>query len=436
MQIVKTNGEIVGGAKGKAKSPVTMTGEAGTVSTVAAARIARQRRALVETFGEEAAARTDPIYPAGSRVNETGVRNFTIERRKIDSMPDGATAAYDRLKAIQRENRAETEMDLSLVGFDAKTGAVTLNGMDVDLTPTAWEHAFGLCPDAPRFAAAHAPHASLAVRAAMLNDYLPRESKQLVAAYREVGIDGRTLERPEVYRIASTKYTAFDADMVLASLLSSSADLMQTWKGDVRYDGERLALDFLSMPDQVVDLAAGDVFKIGLRLRANDVREGAITGELVAWRNRCLNLIVIGQLKHALFSLKHVGAPTEIHVALASAFAEAEVKFGAFRHDWGQARSEILLTDGMPANRFFEGLSKAKILSLPGKETEVAAGLLSAWMEEPGFTRADVVNAVTRSVHEGFRWRGAFDADAVEREAGSLLTDKNLVRKVELALAA
>lgn len=413
-----------------------MTGEAGTVSQVAVERIARQRKALVEVFGEQSVVRADPIYPAGSRVNETGVRNFAVKRREFDRLPNGVEASMATLKGIVNEQRAESEIDLSLAQFDAATGAITMNGEAFDLTPTAWGHVFGLCADAPKGAVAHAPHASLAVRAAMLNDYLPRESKKLVAAYRTTSIEGKPLARPEVYRLASTKYTPFDADMVLASLLQSSSDLMESWKGEVRYDGERLALDFLSMPDEVIDLAAGDVFKIGLRLRANDIREGSITGELVAWRNRCLNLIVIGTLKHNLFSLKHVGSAFDIHAALSGAFAEAEVKFGTFRHDWGVARSEIVIDNAMPADRLFEGIAKARILSLPGKETEIASNLLSAWMEEPGFTRADVVNAVTRSVHESFRWGSAFDADDVEREAGSLLTDRNLKKKIEIALAA
>ncbi len=413
---------------------VTRSVEAGTVSQVAAARIARQRKALVDVFGEKKVSRTDPIYAAGSVVNDTGVANFKQFRTELENLPTGDMALASTLRRVMNERRGESEADLSLAEV-TPSGSIRLNGEEFDLTPTAWEHVLSYS-NAPKYASAHAPHASVAVRAAMLNDYLPRESKKVVLAYREVGVDGCALPRPQVYRIASEKYTAFDVDHVMGSLLHSSADLAATWRGQIDYDGSRVKMDFLSMPDHVEDLAAGDVFKVGLRLYANDVREGGINAKVVAWRNRCLNLIVIGELSTALFSQKHVGDARAIYTSLASAFAQAEVAFGEFRHAWGKARSEVVITNELPVDKFMLGLAKSKLVALPAASAEsMASTLLQSWMEEPAFDRAAVVNAVTRAAHEGVRWKDAFGAGEVEAQAGRLLTDPNLVKKVQLALA-
>lgn len=417
-----------------AEREMRRTVEAGTVSEGAAARVARQRRALVDIFGEAQALRTDPVYPPGSVVNDTGIANFRLMRREMESMPDGATAAANLLRKIDAEGRTEEVADLGCIDFLAD-GGIRANGREFDLTATAWGHLFEMAPDAPKYAGAHALRASNRVRAAMCSDYLPRVSKPVVLAVREdIDPNGNRLSRPQVYRVSSENYTSYDADLVLDSLLSTSADLMQSWYGDLRYDGEKLSMDFLTMPDSVVDLSAGDVFKIGLRLKANDIRTGAIKGELVAYRNRCLNLIIIGELGQSLFSLRHTGQQQSIHVALASAFAEAEVKFGDFRHAWGQARSEIVITPELGAASFFEGLARSNVLSLPGKVESISSMLLQSWMEEPGFTRADVVNAVTRATHEAATWGDQFAFETVEREAGALLTDKKLIDRVRLAL--
>ena len=425
----------------EARSPrargAVMQGAAGTVSAVAKKRVEADEAALRAIFGDTKIDRIDPLFERGTRVNETGVANFRKIRKEVEALPRGDHAAFAKYQEIRAEGRGDMDVDLSIIEPGAVPGSIHANGEEFALTPTAWEHLFSLA-GAPKYAAAHAPYASPAVLTAMLKEYRPTDSRSLVAAFRTGGVEGRALPAGvagEVYRIASPRYTAADADFVLGSLLSTSHDLMQGWRGDITYDGEKLSMDFLSMPDEVIDLAAGDVFKIGLRLRANDVREGGIVAEIMAWRNRCLNLIVIGRATKEILSLKHMGAIGDIHLGLSSAFAEAEVQFGHFRHQWGIARSEKLITPELPADRFFEGLAASKLTSLPGDTAMVKELLLSAWMEEPGYTRADVVNAVTRAAHEGARYKDAFTIGKVETEAGSLLHDSRLVSKVEAALA-
>lgn len=429
----------------EARSPrargAVMQGEAGTVSQVAKRRVEADEAALRGIFGNKQIDSIEPLFERGTRVNSTGVANFRKIRKAHDALPRADHAAFAKYQEIRAEGRCDMDVDLSLAEPGPTEGSVVLNGDLFTLTPTAWEHFFTMA-GAPKYAAAHAPYAPPEVLSAMLKAYRPKDSKQLVAAFRTGSVNGSGGERAlpagtggEVYRIASNRYTAFDADTVLATLLSTSHDLMAGWKGDITYDGEKLSMDMLAMPDEVIDLAAGDVFKIGIRLRANDVREGGISADLIAWRNRCLNLIVIGTAQTEIFNARHMGNVADIHMGLASVMAQAEVAFGHFRHQWGIARSEIIVTPELPADRLFEGLAASKLVSLPGDTMTVKELLLSAWMEEPGFTRADVVNAVTRAAHEGARYRDPFTIGKVEEEAGSLLHDPRLVSKIEAALA-
>lgn len=413
---------------------VTRTVEAGVVSQIAQSRIQRQRQTLTQIFGEEKVKRADPIYPPGSVVNDTGVSNFKEFRQDLERLPNGDIACFDTLKEILKEGRAETELDASFIEPGPQPGTVIVNGSPYRFTPKAMGHLFSLI-NAPQYAAAHAPYASAAVLAQMLNDYAPREERRLVAAFRKMGVRGADADFPTIYRVASERYTPFDADKVLVTLLHTCPELLQSWKGQVRYDGDRLVIDFLSMPDTVVDLAAGDVFKIGIRFRANDVREGSIIVELMVWRNMCLNLIVIGEMSTEMMNLRHAGAMEDIFTMISSAMPKGELAFADFRHAWGNARSERIITSELPADKFMEGLAHSKILSLPGDTGVVKSALIDAWLKEPGYDRASVVNAVTRSVHENFKWKDEFASGKVEAEAGKMLTDRYLVSKVEAALA-
>ena len=444
--IMNADGSIVGPTpEAVAPSPrargAVMQGAAGTVSAVAKRRIEADETALRAIFGNEKIDAIPPVYERGSRVNSTGVANFRKLRREHDAMPRADHAAFAQYTAIRAEGREDMDIDLSLAEPGEVPGTVLVNGENFTLTPTAWEHFFQLA-GAPKYAAAHAPYAPPAVLHAMLKEYRPKDARRLVAAFRKGAVAGINGERAlpagaggEIYRIASERYTPFDADAVLGTLLATSHDLMAGWKGDITYDGEKLSFDLISMPDEVIDLAAGDVFKIGMRLRANDVREGGIIAELLVWRNLCLNLIIIGRASTEILNLRHMGNPGDIHMALAGVMAQAEVAFGHFRHQWGIARSEIIITPQLTADRMFEGLAASKITALPGDTGAVKTMLLNAWLEEPGFSRADVVNAVTRAAHESARYADPFAISKVEEAAGSMLRDTRLVSKVEAALA-
>jgi hypothetical protein len=189
---------------------------------------------------------------------------------------------------------------------------------------------------------------------------------------------------------------------------------------EIRYDGASLRSSSLWMPDEVVDLAAGDIFKVGVRVETDDTGRGRIRVSGVVWRNLCLNLIIIAEGEVETVSLVHRGSPDKMLRELKSGVARARASVGKFLEAWGHARSVRV----KPKETLKEWIDR-RTISVPGSRSEDGREaaldvLLSAWDKEPGDTLADAVNAVTRAAHEHESW----DIDVrekLEREAARLV---------------
>ena len=96
----------------------------------------------------------------------------------------------------------------------------------------------------------------------------------------------------------------------------------------------------MSHADSVVDLAAGDVFKFGAEFGSNDAAKGSVNGGYVAWRNLCLNLIIIGEGRSDKeFSFSHRGGMDGIAEAVAAMAGNLGTVRDSFAADWGLTRS-------------------------------------------------------------------------------------------------
>ena len=92
------------------------------------------------------------------------------------------------------------------------------------------------------------------------------------------------------------------------------------------------------MPDLVADLACGDIFKAGVRVRTDDTGGGRIVVEAVLFRNRCLNLIIIGEAGVPALQQVHRGDLGDIEGRIAVAVREARELIAPFLESWGKAR--------------------------------------------------------------------------------------------------
>ena len=395
---------------------VTMTGSGG-VSAVAVSRIQRHEELLASV----GIALPPPVYAAGTRVNSTGEANFTASREAWEDLPELYDAAREVAGKINAEDRADVVAPWSCLTMDdagalhaGSSGPIYLEEQALrqlvtragDALPKGYHLLRAIDPD---------------LRAATIN-------RQLGAACPDGSIVLRTRSGPHGQRqgfaIVSEGYTQHDAHLVLRDLAVGLRG--QGYRAAVTYDPATTSLDVSAVHhvDRIVDAAAGDVFKVGFRARSNDAGGGAIRIDPQAWRNLCLNLIIIGTGQGAGMRVIHRGSMDRIPSELRAVIARVAPAFDRFAEEWHVARgitaSEMMGFDdadfAATVRRAAE-LGASEITGIDGDALE--AMLRQAHACEPGPTGADIVNAITRAAHgEGI---GAAVARELETWAGRLI---------------
>ena len=213
-----------------------------------------------------------------------------------------------------------------------------------------------------------------------------------------------------VFATVTPSYASVDTDKVLAAVTPDLTDSHV----ELLYDGSGARATGLFMPDRIVDLAAGDVFKVGVRVTTDDTGRGRIRVEAVAFRNRCLNLIVIGEGTVETVSAVHKGDPARILDTVKMGVLAARGKVGDFLAAWGHARQTTI--DVAATIKAWVDDKKLGTIS-PRDRDKAVEQLLTSWRVEPGDTLADAVNAVTRSAHESPLWTRDFRAELEQRAA-------------------
>ncbi len=362
----------------------------GGVSSLAVERIRRHEQALLQ----KGIALPPPIYAPGTRVIRTGIDNFRCSRARWEETPQTTDGLRSVVAAVQAEERADFTLnarDLHMGDdgalhfgegpiFLEEQGLRALVSRNSEVLPRAGELIAAVDPD---------------LRADILNRQLQQVAADKVLKLRtRTGSNGQR----QVFAVVSQRYASFDADQVAATL----ADALEgsEMRGQVVYDARTTSLraDGIYHADKVVDLAAGDVFKVGVQFRSNDAAGGSIVGRALAWRNLCLNLIVIGTGQADLLRRRHIGDVAEVLDDVQVAANTAASVFDDFAQEWGLLR-EANAADVMGVGTTEEAiaqLSSMPALAVGVKRDALVELLLTGWREEPGETLADVVNAVTR----------------------------------------
>lgn len=377
----------------------------GQVSDVARSRIASQERWLDEAGFHVA----PPLYAPGTRVIDLGDRNFRFERQRVETLPLFGDVASQLTCTVGREDRRDLSVRLPDLKM-AASGHLVVEGEELLLERGAFHqlvHLAGFGSGARYLA----DHCSSALRAHNVNrQLLAAEGRTITLRTRRVG-SGRG-----VYATVTPTYSAVDSDAVFGAVAESLSDAHT----ELTYDGSGAKATALWMPDQVTDLAAGDIFKVGVRVETDDTGRGRIRVSGVVFRNRCLNLIVIGEGEVETVSQVHRGDPERILARVREGVSEAREKVGNFLEAWGHART---VTVDVPA-LLREWVEERK-LRIPGVRSAAARdaaveALLRGWQREPGDSLADAVNAVTRAAHEEPSW-GLDIREELERQAARLV---------------
>ena len=384
----------------------------------------RQTRYLWDKFGINMG---PTVVAAGTAVVDMGHQNFARSRRQWEKA--GVTA--DNLEGIEAAVEAEQRIDVRGVTlaelrmaedgriFRASTPHKLVGIEEVGLRSllgsTAFANVFGSASD--HFLALPAK-----IRARHFNEAVDvwsdknGETDTITLRTRlgkkEEGSDevGRA-----IYAAVGDTYTVFDTDRV-ANLISKGLR-QQKWSvadqphGSAIYNPAKATLraEALFHADKIVDLSAGDTFKGGILFRADDKGGGSIRGDIVIFRNQCVNLIIIAKGVGNLFRFVHHGDITEeaVSAAIADALPKVDAFINAFAEDWGLLRNTPIHTVDIYGEKYTTVPDAIRALCKAGRISEGLArdatvqAILECWQLEAGQTAADLVNAVTRFAHQG-----------------------------------
>lgn len=375
----------------------------GVISPIAQARITQQETWLMKA----GFSLPPPLFAPGTRVVELGDENFRIERQRVDKMPLFSLAMDRICDQIRHEARSDIEVGLRQC-LMTDTGTLTVHGQELAIETGAFQQ-LAVLGGFGKGLAYLRELCEPELRAFNVNRQLEKtRNRKIVLRTRENIQGGR-----QVFAVVTPTYAVVDSDAVLANVHAALRDAHT----EMRYDGMGVYATALWMPDEVVDLAAGDVFKVGVRVETDDTGRGRIRISGVAFRNLCLNLIIIGEGEVETVSAVHKGDPSRILSLVRDGVNKARDKISSFLEAWGYART--VKVDPMET---FEQWVEEKKLQVRGDRDRDALVeiLLSSWKKEPGDTLADCVNAVSRAAHETPTW-GLDVREEFERQAAKLV---------------
>lgn len=427
-------------------------------------------RSLADVTALRAAgfAMRETIYERGTAVIDTGVKNAQKARREYDRLPLVSEVCDALAAQITAENRRIVPVlarDVSMeptgriVLGDAGALDITENGFDGLCEMLGFGGARYLRERCPAALRAHNVNAQRALlisaedaraaeaRAESRKVPTPRSIAARVRDRAPTTKDGVVVDPggAEVFAAVSTGFPTFDADQIAEAFkLAMPADA----RGSARYDAASTGTRFEALFHTTVapeDFVCGEVFRTGIRVRANDSGDGSIVVRAVAFQNLCLNLIIIDRAGREIARIPHVGTVEALRAEFVKALAKATAAIAPFMKQWGYACREDIIarltaedvklpSDPAEVMRgIFAGLLSSRRVRFPrlaGKSRQdVLDALMAAWRADVssatahhrGVTRAAVVNAVTRAAQEWIHAADPWATDSIELDAAKLL---------------
>lgn len=357
-----------------------------------------------------------PVVELGGAVNGTGRANLRKSRQNFDKLPlagSNCEAIVDAVRREAREDRQSLRANLEMTE-DGRLRGYHLEETGLKSAASLFNDTL---PGAARVLAVMDP----ALRARVWNEQTARsEHLDDSCVLRTRSFEGGPRS---IYAVVSDGYTPCDADIVARHASAAIRQLpgADEARGLAHYDPEttQLSIDVLWHVDRVQNFGAGDVFKVGARIRSADNGGGAVRVEFCAWRNLCYNLIVLGQGRVNLERIVHRGEERDIIRRLRDGIRRVSGAVEPFLERWGVVRkTPVASTIEAPSEDSVQNtlaVIRAITRQVPAQDLPVAAvkvpkdvdwaginrdvlveEMLASWKDEPGDSLADVLNAVTR----------------------------------------
>lgn len=403
-----------------------------TIDTDAARRIETVEAQLADAG---IAFKTPTFFAHGTRMIQAGTDRYRQIREELDARQRAHLLQDEIDLAYAGEKRQDIAVELPDVRMDDTTGRiyrVSANGAGARLPVSTY--ALGQLVSragAPGLPGGYLAACPPALRAENANHWLARavegEGKRagngLKATLRTkletVGSNGNAATRRSVFACVGTRFST-EADYphaVRAFLKAIPAHA----KGQWIHDGRRWRFR-ASFPSDVLpqDARVGDVFVASLWIEGVDDGSGSIKLGVDAERVACINCGTIAT-EDVAGSVRHVGRT--VLDKIAGLTAKLNAKLAPFAGAWAKARAEQIIgtaADVTPEHVFGQLVEQGLVDVSGVSDEELTARLVRAWQQEPGYSKADLWNAITRAAHTE-AWRSPWQTAELEEQAGELL---------------
>jgi len=343
------------------------------------------------------------------RYSDGHTEDLTASRQAFDALPTLSEALAQTIATIEAEQRDSIVVSSESIRMDDSGQLVVCGHPNLSLEAVGFARLVGRFGSVLPKGRALLELLDSELRAQVWNTQIARlrESNQTRILTRLTPTGERV-----VWGAVSGSYTPVDGDQTCAILRRALGG--QGFRGDVTYDREtsNLVVDAVLHDEVRPDAKAGEVHKVAVRVKSNDVGGGSIRGDAMAFRPMCLNMAFIQSANRPLFRVRHSGNEWNMRRRIREGAQLGPAIFSGFMDRWGvlaSAPASAVLDmvparlddDGQPVARtddaagWFDALTEMR-MDVGVRRDSLVEMLLATYSEEPGDTVADLVNAVTR----------------------------------------
>jgi len=385
------------------------------------------------------------VYAMGTPVNQVGIDNYKASRTEYENLPLAEEVAESISQKIASEHRLDIEQELIDTTYDVENILYSSEGNGY--IPSSWalkqliersRPQTGIHHEAAIKAASYAsdPQCPDWMRKDIVDHYTNHALKNkkaisVVLRTRDpIYLSSENEDFKQLFAVVSNRYNRdCDADVIAKMMARKVEESGVPAKAEAMYDGQRFRMTIWYHSD-IKTPVAGELFKAGVIIESADDGSRGISITPTVWRNLCLNFIILDK---ATQTVKLTHLRSDLYNDISEAINSAVAKVSGFGEIWTKANKDEIVDsiyDNYDATHVFEALVKQGHVKITGcDKQEMVDRLCAAWVKEPGYTKAAIVNAITRAAHEN-SWRSPWATTELEEQAGELLYNK-LVLKLE-----
>lgn len=375
--------------------------------------------------------KADTFFAVGTPLAESGVEAFRRERQEFNKLEPVSSAMRKLQEKISEEDRNDILVPIKeVIALEDYKIKIPGHGDFYVANPHALASLLSFSPlklNITKYLAKCPPN----LRATNINYWLNATESDVVANLRvRKGHAGN-----EIFAAVSQHYTPLDVDKVAEIVAQESPDGARV---EVVYDGFSARIQILFHTDiDPKNGVVGEVFKAGSMLKTDDTGGGSLSGRAVAWRALCLNFTNM-MVSTEVGRRRHMGSVDALRSAVRQFLREAFDRVEPFTSNWKSAQKENVVETAHPIESgqkiyvsdlfnsvmgLFAGSIERELIPLKGRKDEQILGLMRAWEKEPGPSRTNFVNAITRYAHESPQ-KSPWDEDELQDAASDILFSK------------